>query len=222
MKKKQILSLIIPLLVLLSILGGLFLFQRPSSPEESSHPYAFSSSPQPWSQAGDFLLETKAAGTVIKNTKISFSCQLPLNWQAEIRKIKDQEWAVDIRSPQAIFDANQFIQEGCWLNLETVQSGELNSLLEEEIRQLLESANLLSSEPVFNTPQGEKHQVLLTGSYYPALEESSPWINGRQLISLYLPLEKGQIIKWEGQFSLSDQENCQQSLEAILATLEIN
>lgn len=222
MQKKIILSLIIPSTVLLFILGGLLLFQNSSSPEEFSQPYAFSSSSQPWSQGKDFLLETRETGTIIKNIKIPFSCQLPLNWQAEIRKIKDQEWAVDIRSPQAVFDANQLIQEGCWLNLGTVQSGELNSLLEEEIQQLLESASLLSSEPVFNTPQGEKHQVLLTGSYYPALEESSPWINGRQLISLYLPLEKGQIIKWEGQFSLSGQENCQQGLEAILATLEIN
>jgi hypothetical protein len=220
MNKKQIFSFIIPLTILGLLIIGLWLFQHFSKPEESSSPYAYSSSSQPWSQAEDFVLEEKTNGILIKNLRIPFSCQLPLGWRAEIEKIKEGEWAINTYSSETTFNSNHLIEEGCWLTLETVQSGELHSLLEKEIQQLLESANLLNSEPIFETAQGEEHRVLLTGSYYPALEEKGPWLNNRQLITVYLPLEKGQIVKWEGQFSRNSQENCQQDLESILNTIK--
>ena len=218
MQKKHLLSIIIPLVLLGVVLG--FLFAEQHHPKAKT-PYQFSSSAHPWSKAEDFTLEKTAQGIIIHNQRIPFSLQVAPQWTAEVKKTNPDEWAVVLESPKTKITANHLIQQGCWLNLETVQSAELNQLLQKEIAGLKELASHSGNGSVFQSSTGQQ-KLIFTGDRLPAIEENSQVINQRQMITVYLPLNKGQIIKLEGQFCVPNLKDCQQGLKAILQTIKIS
>jgi|AntAceMinimDraft_17_1070374.scaffolds.fasta_scaffold19186_1 hypothetical protein len=219
MNKKQIISVIIPLVVLLLIIGGLAIF-RQLHQEKPDQLYDFSDSTS-WSQDKDFILQADKEGLTIQNAKIPFSCQLLPDWQAEVTKIEDQGWAIDIYHPETTFTSDKLIQSGCWLNLKTIQSGEYNQFLKEEIQELTKSNNSPSSLPATLPSYQIEHRILATQDNYQALEEIT-FANQIQLITIDLPLDKGQIIEIEGQFHTANLEDCQQGLDAIFKTMKIS
>ena len=219
MQKKHIISIIIPA-VLLSIFLG-FLFAEQHHPKTAKNPYAFSSSTHPWSEAKDFTLEKTTQGIIIHNKAIPFSTQLEPSWTAEVKRMNSNEWGINLQSPQTKMTGNQLVQKGCWLNLETVQSADLNQLVQKEIQGLEKLASHLSTGPVFQSSTGLQ-KLVSTGDHHSAIEESSRSINQRQMITVYLPLEKGQIIKLEGQFYVPNLKDCQQGLKTILQTMRIS
>ncbi len=219
MQKKHLISIMIPVVLLSIFLGFLFAEQRHA--QKPKNPYAFSSATHPWSKAQDFTLEKTGQGIIIHNQKIPFSDQLAPQWTAEVKKSNVDEWGVDLQSPKTQFNADHLIQQGCWLNLETVQSGDLNQLIQKEIQGLEKLASHLSTGPVFQSSTGLQ-QLVLTGDHHSAIKESSRSINQRQMITVYLPLDKGQIIKLEGQFYVPNLKDCQQGLKTILQTMKIS
>ena len=219
MNKKQTISIIIPLVILLLAIGGLAIF-RPLHQGKPDRLYAFSDSTS-WSQDKDFILQTNPEGLIIQNTKIPFSCQLQPDWQAEVTKIEDKKWAIDIRHPATTFTADKLIESGCWLNLKTVQSGEYNQFLKDKIQELTKSSSL-SSSPSDALPAYQiERRLLTTQDNHQALEEITS-ANQIQLITVDLPLDKGQIIEIEGQFYTANLEDCQRGLDAIFKTMKIS
>lgn len=218
MNRKQVTSIIIPLTILLLAIGGLAVFRQWR--QENLQPYAFSGSAS-WSQNEDFVLGANKEGFIVRNTRIPFFFQLLPDWQAQITRTETQEWAIDIRHPETTFTADGLIQSGCWLSLETVQSGEYNQFLKEEIQEITLSENLsFLSLDTYSSYQIER-RILTTPDNYQALEEITS-TDQIQLITVGIPLEKGQVIKIEGQFCLPDIQDCQQGLGAILQTIKIS
>ena len=110
MNKKLV---IVGVVLCIALGGGVFYWQKQQKGQ-------YSTTPTTWSQAGDYeIKEVAGQQTVVTNKKAGFSFEVPDGW-----KIKDEsdgvDYSLNLLSPEAKFDEDNFLLIGCFMNVETI------------------------------------------------------------------------------------------------------
>ena len=136
MGNKYILVGIIGLFILL--VGGFFL--PPYGEERMQSIYETE-----WSQAEDYGFNS--ANTVATNTKAGFSFKVPEHWEIGEESF-GSEYSVLLFSPDIRFDNDNFLQEGCFISINTVIQESEVVYLEEVIKNLRDDPSLHTDKKV--------------------------------------------------------------------------
>jgi|AntAceMinimDraft_18_1070375.scaffolds.fasta_scaffold01189_14 hypothetical protein len=212
MNKKNKTTLAIIITILIALLVVMFIVYRG---QESLCDKDFAPGTE-WSNGQDYLVYQENNKTIVKNSLIGLTLEVPEDWTAEIKNFGLDEWAVQMKSSDLEIDENQIVQQGGLLQLEIREQ-------ETEFRQTQTEIKIIEKESFKGVVQasGWISKIVETEGGYFLIEESPESENSKKYLSALVLLQDNMLMEIQGFFSTQKNINSAKFYQ-ILDTLRIN
>ncbi len=213
MNKKNKTSLAIIITILVALLVTMFIIYREKEPISDEEIFAPGTE---WSSSQDYLVYQENNKTIVKNSLIGLTLEVPENWIAEVKKLDLDEWAVQMKSPDLETDENQIVQRGGLLQLEIKEQ-------EIEFRQTQAEIQIIEKELSKEVVQasGWISKVVETKGGRFLIEENPENENSEKYFSALALLQNNMLIEIQGFFSTQKDINSTKFYQ-MLDTIRIN
>ena len=212
MNKKNKTTLAIIITILIALLVVMFIVYRG---QESLRDKDFAPGTE-WSNGQDYLVYQENNKTMVKNSLIGLTLEVPENWTAEVKNFGLDEWAAQIKSPDLETDENQIVQQGCFIQLEVVENENNFQWISQRIEIMKQASEKILID-------GSSIYSLVKINNINALRKEMP--SDASLASVFprisLPMSINKIAMLNCQFVAGENQNkCQKKLLQILDSIK--
>jgi hypothetical protein len=171
--------------------------------------------PTQWSQAGDYeIKETPGQQTVVTNSKAGFSFKVPEGWSVKDENL-GEEYSLNLLHPNAKLDQDNFLVDGCFINIETVSQQDQVININALIDDLVKNPNSRPDQEMIRV--GERYA--LQTSLISSVSSDNPEIMKkiRDIIQVEIPLNQEIVVNFNLILKKSFMDQCVVTLSRLLS-----